>query len=79
MRDNQVKNDSLHLLLSNACNRGCSNKVRAASIRRCAKLISARTKDKDFKRACLIFRKTKDDFSLIEAIESRERKYGVGW
>lgn len=73
-----LHNDTLNLLLSNAINREEAPEVRAKRIRRCAKAICQRTKDKALKQACRGIRDTKDDLLVIHAVARAEFNYFNG-
>jgi len=70
------KKDTFHLMLSNKCNVLSSFKERANSIRKCAKVIQQRTKDKAVKRLCMAIRSNKDDSAVIITVDSMVAKLG---
>jgi hypothetical protein len=53
-----------------------SIKARANSIRKCAKVIQQRTKDKAVKRRCMAIRSNKDDSAVIITVDSMVEKLG---
>ena len=70
-----IRDDTLTLLLSSAVNRHLSIKEQAQKIRKCAKSISARTKDKPLKNACRSIRNEKSDILVVKAIDNAEYSY----
>ncbi len=72
---NDIRDDTLTLLLSSAVNRHLSIKEQAQKIRKCAKSICARTKDKPLKNACKSIRNEKSDIMIVKAIDNAEYKY----
>jgi len=70
------KKDTFHLMLSNKCNVLSSFKTRANAIRRCAKIIQQRTKDKSVKRLCMAIVNNKDDAVVIITLDNMVEKLG---
>jgi hypothetical protein len=75
MKINEIKDDLLTLIMSNACNRDLEPQERAKRIRKCAKLICNRTQDKVLKTSCRAIRATKSDDLVVNAVERAEYRY----
>lgn len=73
--DYNVASDTLTLLLTNALHRNETIKERASQVKRTAKIIQQRTKDKSLKNACRSLRNAKTDGLVIQAIELAEHNY----
>jgi len=70
-----IRSDTLNLLLASAVNRHLSLAEQAQKIRKCAKIICARTKDKPLKNACRSIRNEKNDGLVVKAMDNAEYKY----
>lgn len=75
MKAIDIQDDTLTLLLSSAMNRYLGESEQARKIRKCAKVISQRTKDKPLKNACKRLRNEKNDCLVIKAIDNAEHSY----
>jgi hypothetical protein len=75
LNEKEIRDDTLTLLLANAINRHLKPSEHAQKIRRCAKVICGRTKDKPLKNACRSIRNEKSDSLVIKAIDNAEYKY----
>lgn len=74
-QDAKALQDTLTLFLTNAVHRGRPEHRRAAQIRRTAKAIRKRTKNKQLKDACIRVCNAIDDSLVIQAIELAEEQY----
>ena len=70
-----IKDDTLTLLLANAIHREEDREKRALKIKKTAKLIQKRTKDKKLKQACHKIRDEKCNSLIIKALETAEYRY----
>ena len=64
----EMRCDSLTLFLSCACNTDQTMTERARRIRKCAKIICARTNDKEFKQALRTIRNDNRDYLVVKAV-----------
>ncbi len=72
---NEIRSDTLNLLLSSAINRHLGSIKQAQAVRKCAKAICSRTKDNPLKNACRSIRNEKSDMLVIKAMDNAEYKY----
>jgi hypothetical protein len=74
-RIQDAKSETTTLILSNVCNRNMTTSNRAKAIRKCAKSLGKKTKNKALKDACRMIRNTKEDGKVIYAIERAEYRF----
>lgn len=70
-----AKGETTTLILSNVCNRNMTSSNRAKAIRKCAKTMGKKTKNKALRDACRMIRNTKDDNKVIYALERAEYRF----
>ena len=75
MTAEQIKSDTLTLLLANAIHYSEPPKERAKAIRKCAKVICQRTKDKALKSACRAIRNEKNDYLVVKSLNVAQASY----
>ena len=71
----QDASDTLTLMLTNAVHRDKPLAIRAHHIKRVAKIVQNRTKDKSLKNACRALRNAQTNGLVVQAIELAEYRY----
>ena len=75
MKAIDIRSDTLTLLLASAMARHLNVAQQAQKIRKCAKVICGRTKDKILKDTCRRIRNEKDNKLVVDVIDNAEYKY----
>ncbi|MBO9492112.1 hypothetical protein J7384_17250 [Endozoicomonas sp. G2_1] len=70
-----MRDDTIVLLLSLYCNKNLPVEGQARAIRKCAKTIAQRTRDKALKQACKGLRRSKNDYLVVAGIEQAAYKF----